>query len=124
MATEEKENENKQAMSTEDKAFLIKALWKALQEPTWTKNDLIAFGMAIFSKHTLGKMPEKTFEVIYPFLTTIAESLGEQLSSEAAKLINADEQKEKNDVAIILAAGEVKTDDEDDSLMETAEAAK
>lgn len=82
MATEAKKSEES-VLNKEEKAFLMKALWKALQSPTWTKDDLIEFGKAIFSKLTLGKMSEKTFDRILPFLSKITDSLGQQLSEQA-----------------------------------------
>jgi hypothetical protein len=122
MATEAKESESKSGMSKEDKAFLMKAVWKALQSPTWTKDDLIAFGKAIFSKQTLSQMPEKVFEGVYTFLSTITDSLGEQLAKEADThtarangKVEKDEKAEKDDVL---------EDDEEDEEEKGAEAPK
>lgn len=98
MTSEAKDKENESGMSKKDKAFLMKALWKALQSPAWTKDELIAFGWAIFSKKTLSQMPEKTFENIYPLLNSITESLGDQLSKEAdAVAASAAQPSEKTD---------------------------
>lgn len=83
------------SLTKEEKAFLIKALWKALQSPSWTKDNLIELGKAIFAKQTLKEMPDARFEIIYPKLVSIAESLGVQLAEQAASMQKKeDEEKE------------------------------
>lgn len=125
MATEAKKNEES-VLNKEEKAFLMKALWKALQAPTWTKDDLIEFGKAIFSKLTLGKMSEKTFERILPFLSKITDSLGQQLSEQAnapAGLNGSGEGKKKVEEEEASGDGDVDDDDgeEGDGEGETEE---
>lgn len=121
MATEAKETKGEQGMSKEDKALLMKALWKALQAPQWTKDDLIAFGKAIFSRHSLKEMPDKVFEAIYPFLASITEALGEQLAKEA----DAASAKPKPNGKVDNKEEKTAVDeDEDDDGEESAEAAK
>lgn len=90
MATENGKEES--SLSKEEKAFLIKALWKALEAPSWAKDDLIELGKAIFSKQTLKDMPDERFELIYPNLVKVVESLGAQLAEQAASM-----QKEEDD---------------------------
>lgn len=114
MKENEKEDEKVESvMNKEQKAFLMKALWKALQAPQWTKDDLILFGKTIYSKQTLGKMPEKTFDAVLPFLSAITESLGEQLSKaaemEAKKAVEAEEKVDKDD-----KADDTKIDDDEE----------
>jgi len=70
-------------MSNEEMAFLTKTLWEALQTPRWLKNDLIEFGMAIFSKKSLKAMDDKVFARIFPFLQQVAESMAEKLAEKA-----------------------------------------
>jgi hypothetical protein len=76
-------------MTKEEKKFLIKALWEALVTPRWTKDELIDFGMAIFSKKPLKEMEEKTFNKILPFLNTMTIKLWQLLGAEAAKQASA-----------------------------------
>lgn len=85
MATEAKEKDGDKEMSKEEKAFLVNAIWTALQAPQWSKDDLINFGKAIFTRVTLQKMADKTFEQVFPFLSKIADSLGVQLTEQAEK---------------------------------------
>jgi hypothetical protein len=58
-----------------EQAAAIRKLWKALILPKWTKDDLIDFGKAIFSKVDLKDMPEKTLVKVLPFLKTVADEL-------------------------------------------------
>lgn len=94
MATENDKEES--TLSKEEKAFLMKALWKALQTPAWTKDELVELGKAIFAKETLGKMADKRFEIIYPNLVKIVESLGVQLADQAAAM-QKDEKKNEGE---------------------------
>jgi hypothetical protein len=107
---EKEDGEIKSVMSKEDKAFLMRALWKALQAPQWTKDDLILFGKTIYSKQTLAQMPEKTFDTILPFLSTITESLGEQLS----KAAEVQGKKAVEGETAVADDAETKIDDEEE----------
>jgi hypothetical protein len=80
--------EGSRGMSNEEKAFLIKALWKALCEPAWTKSILIDLGVSVHGKVTLKDMDDATYEKLFPFLEEVAESLGEQLKTEADRVVN------------------------------------
>lgn len=73
-------------MSSEEMAFLTKALWAALQSPTWLKDDLIDFGKAIFSKKSLKGMDDKVFDKIFPFLRQISTHLANQLAAKADEI--------------------------------------
>lgn len=68
-------------LTKEERAFLIKNLWEALQVPSWTKDDLIELGKAIFAKKTLREMgvDEKLFARLFPLLIKITDHLGEKL---------------------------------------------
>lgn len=68
-------------LSKKEMAALINMVWESLQAPTWTKDDLIAFGKAIFSKETLKSMGKADFEKIFPFLSQIAKSFAEKIDS-------------------------------------------
>lgn len=72
--------------SKEEKAFLIKAIWKALQTPKWEKADLITFGTAIFEGAPLSKIAPKTYDAIVPFLIKITDSLEETLTAKAREV--------------------------------------
>ena len=41
------------SLSKEEQAFLMKALWEALQMPPWNRDDLIDLGKLIFAKKSL-----------------------------------------------------------------------
>jgi hypothetical protein len=80
-------------MTKEEKRFLIRALWDALLAPRWTKDALVDFGMAIFSKKTLKEMDDKIFDKIFPFLETITTKLWQLLGNEAARQATIIEKK-------------------------------
>lgn len=82
-------------MTKEEKKFMIRSLWDSLVDVQWTKDDLIDFGKAIFSKQSLQKMEEKTFTKIFPFLNKVAENLGAKMSAEANKVEDAPQPKEE-----------------------------
>jgi hypothetical protein len=96
MATET-DKEEESTLSKEEKAFLMKALWRALQSPAWTKDELVELGKAIFVKETLGKMTDKRFEIIYPNLVKIVESLGAQLADQASIMQKKEDEKKDED---------------------------
>lgn len=68
-----------ETLNKEELAYLIKAVWEALQAPSWSKDDLIEFGKAIFGKTALKDLDPKKFNRLFPFLKTIAEHLGTRL---------------------------------------------
>ena len=75
------QNPQTPVLTKEERAFLVKNLWEALQVPSWTKDDLIELGKAIFAKKTLREMgvDEKLFARLFPLLIKIADHLGEKL---------------------------------------------
>jgi hypothetical protein len=76
-------------MTKEEKKVLMRALWDSLLEPKWTKDDLIDFGKAVFSKKTLKEMDDKTFNKLFPFLEQVTNNLGRRLQAEAEKMVAA-----------------------------------
>ncbi len=98
MATENENTKEESTLSKEEKAFLMRAIWKALQTPSWTKDDLVELGKAIFVKQSLKEMPDKRFEIIYPNLVKIVESLGVQLAEQAAVMQKKEEEEEEEKV--------------------------
>jgi hypothetical protein len=66
-------------MTNEEKKFLMLALWDALVVPKWTKDDLIDFGKAIFSKRSLKELSEKEWSTIFPHLRDVVAALGKSL---------------------------------------------
>jgi len=76
-------------MTKEEKSFLMLALWDALIEPKWTKDDLIDFGKAIFTKKKLKDMTDAEFGKVFPFLTNITVELGRKLTKKAEEAISA-----------------------------------
>lgn len=110
MATETTKEES--TLSKEEKAVLMKALWKALQAPTWTKDELVELGKAIFAKESLGKMADKRFEIIYPNLVAIVESLGAQLAEQAAAMQKKEDEEKGDDDGDGGEKGEEKKVDE------------
>lgn len=89
-------------MTKEQKAFLLQAIWSSLQVPSWTKDDLIEFGKAIFVKKSLAKLDEKIFLKIFPFLTEITNALGIQLMEHSLEN-QAKEEAEKTAAATAAA---------------------
>jgi hypothetical protein len=68
-----------ESLSREEQAFLIKILWEALQAPSWSRDDLIEFGKAIFGKTPLKDLDPKKFNQLFPFLKQITDNLGIKL---------------------------------------------
>ena len=68
-----------ESLSREEQAFLIKILWESLQAPSWSRDDLIEFGKAIFGKTPLKDLDPKKFNQLFPFLKQITDSLGIKL---------------------------------------------
>ena len=68
-----------ETLSKEELAYLIKIVWEALQAPSWSRDDLIEFGKAIFGKTPLKELDPKKFNQLFPFLKSIAEHLGIKL---------------------------------------------
>jgi hypothetical protein len=70
------------SLSKADIAWLINALWEALQSPGWTfgtRKDLEKLGEAIFSGKTLNQVDDKLLTRLLPHLRTIATHLGQAL---------------------------------------------
>jgi len=57
-------------------AFLIRTIWDALCAPAWNKDDLIELGKCVFARLPLAKIGDRQFEVLFPYLTTIANQVG------------------------------------------------
>ena len=118
--------ETEVTLSPEDKkerALIIKALWESLQEPAWTKDDLIDFGKAIFAKKTLKKMDDKTFVKIFPFLEATAVALIKRLqAAQAAQAAEETEAAENAEQEEAPAEGEESAEETPSS--EEAEATK
>jgi predicted alpha-1,6-mannanase (GH76 family) len=100
-------------LSKEEKVFLTRALWKALQAPEWAKDDLIDFGKAIFSKSTLKAMDDRMYERIYPFLERIVASLGQQLAERLEAVEHAEQTQRVNGSAEPEAAAAVEAVEEE-----------
>jgi hypothetical protein len=62
-------------LSKEDTAFFIRNLWEALITPTWTRDDIIELGKAVFAKVPLSKLDDKRFDQLLPYLTKMSENL-------------------------------------------------
>lgn len=73
-------------MTKEEKKFLMLALWDALIAPKWTKDDLIDFGKAIFSKKLFKDMTDAEFNKVFPFLNSITITLGKRLTNKAEEV--------------------------------------
>ena len=68
-----------ETLTKEELAYLIKEVWEALQSPSWSRDDMIEFGKAIFAKTPLKDLEPKRFNQLLPFLKIIAEHLGIKL---------------------------------------------
>jgi len=67
------------ALSKEEIAWLIKILWPALQAPDWKKQslrDLEKFSEAIRSGKSLKELDDSLYERIFPHLAKVATHLG------------------------------------------------
>jgi hypothetical protein len=72
-------------LAKEEIAFLIKALWAALQAPGWTfknRKDLEKLGEAIFSGKSLKEVDDALYDRIFPHLVLVAAHLGNTLRSQ------------------------------------------
>ena len=68
-----------ETLTREEQAFLIKVQWEALQAPSWTRDDIIEFGKAIYAKTALKDLDPKKFNQLFPFLKQITDHLGIKL---------------------------------------------
>jgi hypothetical protein len=71
-------------LSREETAWLMKAVWSALQSPAWTfqnKKDLEKLGEALFSGKALKDLDEKTLDRIFPHLVTVTQHLRADLKA-------------------------------------------
>jgi hypothetical protein len=67
----------------QQKANIIKGLWSALTAPTWRKDDLIDFGMAIHGRLELKDLPPKRFSLLLPYLSQIADEIAKRFDIKA-----------------------------------------
>ena len=68
-------------LTKEERAWLVRNLWEALQIPSWSKDDLIDLGKAIFAKKALKDLDEKQFARLFPLLVQIADCLGTRITA-------------------------------------------
>lgn len=95
MPAAEAAEEKNPDLSNEEKKFLMKSLWAALQTPSWTKDDFITFATAVKSGKSLKEMDDDIFDKVFPFLEKITVALGESLASAAAAPSPPVEKKEE-----------------------------
>jgi hypothetical protein len=69
-------------LTKEERAFMLKTVWEALQSAPWTKDSIIEFGKAIFSKLPLKSLDEKKFEIVFPNLLRVSDDLGTKIKIE------------------------------------------
>ena len=97
-------------MTAEEKKFLMVTLWEALTAPKWTKDPLIDFGKAIFSKKALKDMNDKEFNQVFPFLRDATAVLGRKLLQRRAEVEKANtEDGKKADAAETKTGTEAET---------------
>jgi hypothetical protein len=84
LMAEEKEAPARE-ISKDEMKFLVKAIWRCLQAPAWTKDSLITLGKVIFAKKSLKEMDDKTFAEIWPHLKFMAETLDATMTEEASR---------------------------------------
>lgn len=58
----------------------IRAVWEALLAPSWTKDDLIDLGKAIFARTPLKRFDQAKFDRILPHLSKITEMLESKIT--------------------------------------------
>ncbi len=68
-------------ISKEESAILIKALWKGLTTPPWTRDDMIEFGKVVFAKISLSSMPAELFKRLLPYLQAIVGVMAAEMSN-------------------------------------------
>jgi hypothetical protein len=84
MNTQNDQQTSDQQLAQGDIAWLINAIWEALQSPGWTfanRKDLEKLGEAIFSAKKLSQVDDKLLTRLLPHLRTIATHLGKALLS-------------------------------------------
>lgn len=67
-------------MSKEDIAYFIRTQWDSLLKPAWPRALLIDWGTAIHDKMPLSKIDPDRLGKLLPFLSTVAEHLGQQVT--------------------------------------------
>ncbi len=72
------------ALSREESAFFIKALWEALLAPDWTRDHLIELGKVVFAKIPLNKLSEQQFSTLFPYLQKMASTIGTRLIQQSS----------------------------------------
>jgi len=73
-------------LTKEETAWLMRALWAALQAPAWesgNKKDLQKLGEALISGKTLKELPDDLLNRIFPHLKTVTLHLGAALKAKA-----------------------------------------
>jgi hypothetical protein len=73
-------------LTKEETAWLMRALWGALQAPPWdagNRKDLQKLGEAIISGKSLKELPNDLLERIFPHLKTVTLHLGAALKAKA-----------------------------------------
>lgn len=101
-AAEEKHTD----LSNEEKKFLMKSLWAALQVPKWTKNDFITFATAVQSGKSFKEMDDEVFDKVFPFMEKITAALGESLANAASAPSEKKTEKAEPDEKPAEAASE------------------
>jgi hypothetical protein len=75
-------------LTKEETAWLMKAIWTALQSPKWgffNSKDLETLGKAIASGKTLKDLDESLLNKIWPHLLTVTNTLGRALKQQASE---------------------------------------
>ncbi len=73
-------------LTKEETAWLMRALWSALQAPAWdagNRKDLQKLGEALISGKSLKDLPDDLLERIFPHLKTVTLHLGAALKTKA-----------------------------------------
>ena len=74
-------------LTKEETAWLMKAIWTALQSPKWgffNSKDLETLGKAIASGKALKDLDESLLNKIWPHMLTVTNNLGRALKQQAA----------------------------------------
>jgi hypothetical protein len=66
-------------LTKEDTAFFIRNLWESLITPTWTRDDIIELGKAVFAKIPLSKLDDKKFNQLLPYLSEMSGYLAHRI---------------------------------------------
>jgi hypothetical protein len=95
-ALKAKVGEETEPLAREETAWLMRAIWEALQSPDWAsqnRKDIEKLGEALYSGKELRDLGDKILDRIFPHLVTVTTHLGDALAAKAAEDDGAPEEE-------------------------------